>query len=168
MQFVFTEIWYTVQTICILFWFWFCQFGLLIELRYFLTLLTTRKLSMSSNKIVFPNYEVLGNDSLSCLPHLPAALGSDLLALGILKSVTINTWGHCKDSPICLQGVECVGSKKKPKPKGKCSAVYNIRRCRKPHIPQPSVQLPLKFFSHTVQQRLLKNQKQTPKPAHLM
>lgn len=49
----------------------------------------------------------------SYLPHLPATLGSDLLALGILRSVTIITWGHCKASPKCLQGVECAGP---PKP----------------------------------------------------
>lgn len=83
----------------------------------------------------------------SYLPHLPATLGSDLLALGILRSVTIITWGHCKASPKCLQGVECAGP---PKPQRQRSVSHNVRQRRQPYIPQPSAQLPLKFISHTI------------------
>lgn len=69
---------------------------------------------MASNEIAFPSYEAFGNEIV--LPtSFPVMLGSALLALGILKSVTIITWDHCKECLERLEGVECVGP---PKPKG--------------------------------------------------
>lgn len=53
---------------------------------------------MASKEIAFPSYEGFGNETV--LPtSFPATLGSALLALGILKSVTIIAWDHWNESP---------------------------------------------------------------------
>lgn len=52
---------------------------------------------MASNEIAFPSYEAFGNE-IAPPTSFPATLGSALLALGILKSVTIIAWDHCDES----------------------------------------------------------------------
>lgn len=99
-----------------------------------------------------------------CRPHLPATLGSDLLALGILKSVIIITWGHGKEFPKCLQGVECVGSQT---PKGSALSLQCKEVQKALHSTAICSTASQIFLPHSTTEAAIKTKKQTPKLAHL-